>query len=100
MEEVMDGRVRGVTRVQHACPCDKCKDVVWWETMVRGAEHGKTRKGLQMVSGDCGTQVCLKAWDDGVLDEETGRETELWGARVVPEEKREVQPFGCASTTC
>ena len=69
--------------------------------MVRSDECEKCRKpeGL-VVSGDCGTQVCLKAWGDGVLDEETGRETELWGARVVPEEKREVQPFGCASITC
>jgi hypothetical protein len=34
------------------------------------------------------------------MDEETGRETELWEGRVLPEEKREVQPFGCASTSC
>ena len=70
-------------------------------TMVRGDEVKKCRKpeGL-VVSGDCGTQVCLRTWDDGVLDEENGRETELWAGRVVPEEKREVQPLGCASTTC
>ena len=34
-EKVVDGRVREFTQVQHACPCDKCEDVVWWETMVR-----------------------------------------------------------------
>ena len=101
VEEVVDGRVREVTRVQYWCPCDKCKDEVWWTTMVRSNEYGKCRKpeGL-VVSGDCGTQVCLKAWDDDVMDEETGRETELWEGRVLPEEKREVQPFGCASTSC
>ena len=65
VEEVVDGRVREVTRVQHWCPCDKCKDEVWWTTMVRSDEYEKCRKpeGL-VVSGDCGTQVCLKAWDD------------------------------------
>jgi hypothetical protein len=62
VEEVVDGRVREVTRVQHWCPCDKCKDEVWWTTMVRSEECEKCRKpeGL-VVSGDCGTQVCLKA---------------------------------------
>ena len=38
--------------------------------------------------------------EDDVMDEETGRETELWEGRVLSEEKREVQPFGCASTSC
>jgi hypothetical protein len=98
VEEVVDGRVREVIRVQHWCPCDKCKDEVWWMTMVRSDECRKP-EGL-VVSGDCGTQVCFKAWDDGEIDEETGRETELWEGRVMPEEKREVQPFGCASTSC
>ena len=56
--------------------------------------------GCTEVCLDCDTVVCLKQWDDGETDEVIGRGIGVWEGRVVPEEKREVQPFGCASTTC
>ena len=95
-------RVREATRVGILCPCDECKDEVWHDVMMTTDEYEESRKdiGCTEVCLDCDTIVCLKQWGDGEINEETGRETDVWEGRVVQEEKREVQPFGCASTTC
>ena len=83
------------------CPCGACdgeahvKEWVMPRVMKEGQEYYDTPP--------CGTKVRLRCWERQTEEGAGGAEGILrcgWEARVVQEEKREVQPFGCASTSC
>ena len=61
----------------------------------------RVMKGVEEYSPPCGTKVHLRCWERETEEGAGGAEGILrcgWEVRVVQEEKREVQPFGCAST--
>jgi hypothetical protein len=85
------------------CPCEACDG----EAYVREWVLPRVMKEVQEYTPSCGTKVRLRCWERETEEGAGGAEGILrygWEVRVVQEEKREekreVQPFGCASTSC
>ena len=104
------------SRVSWMCPCVLCDgEVKFWVRVRDGLreERAKQEEGVCSVAR-CGTKVRLRCWElvpqegDGgeryewevkVVQEEMRVQSEPEGDEKREEEKREVQPFGCASTS-
>jgi hypothetical protein len=106
------------SRVSWMCPCVLCDgEVKFWVRVRDGmreerAKQAKRSGGGMQCGYRCGTKVRLRCWEL-VPQEGDGGERYEWEVRVVQEEmrvlsegdekreeeKREVQPFGCASTS-
>jgi hypothetical protein len=96
------------------CPCVVCDFGVERGQMVRDGmrEMRAQKEEGACIMASCGTKVCLRCWELEPQEGDGGERYE-WQGMVVQEEKRvqsegdekreeeksEVQPFGCASTS-
>ena len=81
------------------CPCVVCGDERGWLEVCVMKEGRQEAEQECYHTPPCGTRVRIRCWEKK-LEEGVGGGGWGWDMRVVPEEKREVQPFGCASTSC